>query len=54
MGMLNDKDAVNAFIDNTLDREWNINPGMSVDEDTAKAVVRELLTMRNIEVGYDS
>ena len=51
MGLLTDEEAVRAFINNTCDRNWEVNASMSIDEQTAKSVARELRTFRSIEVG---
>lgn len=49
MGMLSDEDAITAFINNVNDRRWEVAPSMSVDEQTAKAIVEELERLRDLE-----
>lgn len=46
MGMLTDKELVIAFINNTSDRDWDVNPSYSVDQETARAI-RETLMAHN-------
>lgn len=53
MGMLTDKELVNAFINNTSDRDWDVNPSYSVDQETARAVCEELIRYREQERNHE-
>ena len=49
MGMLNNKELVDAFINNTSDGQWDweINASFKIDEETARAIREEILSNRD-------
>lgn len=49
MGMLIDRELVTAFINNTSDWDWDLNPTYKVDPETARAVCEELMRYREQE-----
>lgn len=53
MGMLLDHELVTAFINNTKDWDWDLNPTYKVDPETASALCEELMRYREQERNHE-
>lgn len=38
--MMNEFERIQAFVNNTRDRVWDVNPSMPIDEKTARSLAR--------------
>lgn len=53
MGMLIDCELITAFINNTKDWDWDLNPTYKVDSETARALREELIRYREQERNHE-
>jgi hypothetical protein len=53
MGMLIDRELVTAFINNTKDWDWDLNPTYKVDPETARALREELIRYKEQERNHE-